>query len=225
MPTTLLHPYCTLAQVQAECENNDPECREAFHVAINSASRWIDWHCRRDFLYHDHTTEPLSVKQSWLARHVIYLPWPILSLTEVKTGYGANLTALAAGEYSFENPLHGATSRIFRAAPWQPAEAFTRLVPPERVFELPPAITLKGDFGYAPALTGEGEEATVDPTRPSPALPSPINRACTVLAAVWSGKARKDIVDASGTRQSVAMKNVPTQIMEMLCGFQLPLPP
>jgi hypothetical protein len=78
---------------------------------------------------------------------------------------------------------------------------------------IPRRIEITGTFGYALA----------DTATPSPEIPQEIATACAVIAAVRSGKARKEIIDFSGQRQALTLKTIPKDVMEMLGRFRIAL--
>jgi hypothetical protein len=218
MPTALSYPYCTLADVQAECRNSSTEFHDDLLAAINSASRYIDEHCRRDFLYHNHASTALEIRPEWVAEDTILLPWPILTLTEIKyaDSYGTE-TVLETTNYRAEAPYLSRSGRILRSGRWFSREAYTSVgLLPERVFPMQPRILAKGTFGYAPV---SGSETTA----PSASIPSPVRRACTVIAAVWSGHSKKQVVMPGGGAESVTTKTVPKEAMDLLNRYAIPV--
>jgi hypothetical protein len=216
----LLNPYCTLAEVQAECQNVDPDDADTLRTAINTASRWIDWHCRRDFLFHDHAASPVEVLPSWVAGDSIYLPWPVLTLTAISIGGRmGDAVTLEAGTYFVEPNTLSATGKIVRAGRWRGDDAFSIGPAPRRMSNFPSRILLTGTFGYTPATAGSPAVAVTN--APSPALPADVQRACVVLAAVFSGKSRKDIIGPGGDRQSLVQKNIPKDASDVLARYRV----
>lgn len=205
---TLLNPYCTLEDVQHEASNIDPADAGDLEDQITAASRWVDEYCRRDFLYHDHRTTALEVEPSWVAGQRIYLPWPIISLTEVTVDDEVVDSTL----YRKESTRLSATGVIVRDRDWFPAP--TRVgVGNGNVQGLPPIIRLKGQFGYA--------EAPTDPaTTPSPDLPKAVVQAAAVAAAVFSGLLKREFTNLGGERQSVTMREVPKGVLAALGPYR-----
>lgn len=220
----LLSPYCTVKDVQVETQNSDPTEVDEFMRAINNASRWIDSYCHRDFLYHDHTANALVIPDHWCAGNVIYLPMPIKTLTEIKVVESdGTSTIIPSTDYRSESDPIAGTATVTRAGRWTAPDSYnTTGLLPERVLGLPRRIEMKGTFGYSPAVD-DNTPATVnfDPNAvPSPEIPAEISQACAVVAAIRSGKMRKEIVDFGGQRQSVTLRNIPKDTMESINRFR-----
>ena len=87
---TLVNPYCTRAEVQAELKNADTAqaVLDDIDSAINGAARWIDNYLHRTFYTLDYRTTAKTYHQH--SREVIgdmvVLPGPVTSLSEVKLG-------------------------------------------------------------------------------------------------------------------------------------------
>lgn len=204
MSTQLLNPYCTLKAAQIEAGNSDGEAAPDFLVEINKASRWLDEHCQRDFLFHDHTTTSLVVQEAWCAGNVIFLPWPVITLTEIKVA-GA---VLDPGSYRHSRRPQSATEKILRSGNWLDSTE------PGASSALPPLIELKGTFGFAPAAT--------NPTStPSPDIPASISQACAAIAAIRSGNVRREITGPGGTREAITVRNVPQSILDSLKPYRI----
>jgi hypothetical protein len=216
-------PYCTVRDVQDETLHGASDHIETFTKAINQASREIDWFCRRDFLFHDHTSQAFSVPAHMCQENVITLPWPVITITEVKVIVPPDSGAvLDPSEYQHENFLLSASSKIYRAGRWRSGEEFTKAgILPSRSNRLPTRIELKGTFGYLPAQ----KNSTHDFTAPSPSIPAEIRHACACLAGVRSGRHKKEIVDRSGDRQTVTLRSLPRDVEAMLMRFQVPILP
>lgn len=208
--TALLNPYCLLRDVQAEASNTYPDDANDFLVEINKASRWIDQHCRRDFLFHNHASAALTVPASWCAGNVIFLPWPIITLTEI-TVEGITLPADA---YAFENVPGETSGKIYRNADWLARDSYGVGLQAEKVISLPLRIQLTGTFGYRLAET--------TPTAvPSPDIPADITQACAVIAAVRSGKLKREItVAGGGARETITVRSIPKDTMATLSRYR-----
>lgn len=222
----LVNPYCTLDDVQKELQNNDADEVPSLLTAINQASRAIDWYCGRDFMYHDHTTTPLTVLNIWCSANIIYLPWPVIELSEVTVADGFGVPAiLPVSDYGFiRNPL-SPTGQVIRSGRWLAGDLYSDSgLLSLRTYGMPRQITLKGKFGYALAVdpaapsTTPGFSATAVP---SPNIPMDISIACTVIASVRSGKARRDLVDFSGNRTSQTLRTVPKDVMAMVMRYKM----
>ena len=201
---TLLNPYCTLRDAQAEAGNtNSDDARDLLHE-INKASRWIDEHCHRDFLFHNHAATPLVVHESWCAGNVIYLPWPVITLTEVKVGG----VVLASAEYRTSLRPGSATAKIERNGSWLPGPSSSLALTTESL-AMAPLIELRGTFGFAPA-------DTAPTSTPSPNLPATIVQACAAIAAIRSGLVKREVTGLSGQREAITVRSVPKAILESL---------
>ena len=197
MSTALKNPYCTLVGVQTETSNDTPGDADQFRSEINAASRWIDDYCRRDFLFHDHSATPLVVRSAWCASNIIFLPMPVITLTKI-TVDGVELSQDA---YIFENSSPRSTAQIIRGARW--------LDPSVRY--LPARIELTGTFGYTPAATDSDISAD---------LPQEIVTLCRVLAAIRSGKVRREFTSPDGSRQVATVRNLPPDILSTLNRYR-----
>lgn len=201
---TLLHPYCTLRDAQAEAGNTNADDARDLLQEINKASRWLDEYCHRDFLFHDHTAAPLVVHESWCAGNVLYLPWPVLTLTEIKIGG----VVLAPAEYRWSLRPGSATAKIERNGTWLPAPSSSVALAGEAI-TMAPLIELRGTFGFAPASTAP--EST-----PSPSIPATITQACAAIAAIRSGLVKREITGFGGQREAITVRSVPKAILESL---------
>lgn len=194
----LLNPYCTVAKVRSELRNSIAS-GQAGHVtdpviedAINAASRLIDEHKGRDYLYHNHSVTPLHIGRHSEAvfGDTLFLPYrPIITLTVVEvqgetwtvdedyvvSADGESLVSIARDAW----PV-GAT-----------AEYWTQLT---------------GTFGYLQAA------ATDVPT----GLPARIEKACVIIAANLTGYAQKDVRGLDGAPVSILDKTIPKEAMRLL---------
>lgn len=213
MPTALLNPYCTLDDVKAECKIVSTDRNDELSTAINSASRAIDERCRRDFLFRDHSSSAYRVPSSCIAENKLFLPFPVITLTEVKlVATDGTETVLAAEDYEYENG--DGLAILTRDGRWLLEDGFSGDgLLPRRTHSRPSRIYLKGTFGYTWAVA----------TAPAATLPFNIRRACTVIAAVWSGYSMKQIVGAGGTVESVSQKTIPKEALELLNKYELSL--
>lgn len=213
MSVTLVNPYCLLSDVQAEAQNSKSEDADRFSTEINKASRWIDEYCRRTFLYYDNSVTPLVADLNWCAGHVMYIPMPIIQLTKIVV----DGTEMDASSFVFSNTHERRTSRIIRFGRWVPEAAVVGTIQPRRILSLPTKIELYGKFGFAPAITNN----TPDTTKPSPDIPQQISTACQIIAAIRSGKVRREFVDPSGNRQIASVSKLPTDVLASLDTFKV----
>lgn len=179
--------YCTLAQVQADIRNTSAPVAE-LEAGIIAASRWIDRHTGRDFLFHDHTASPLVLwgSDALVSPDMLLFPYsPVILLTEVAD---ANGTLVEGEDYRIDGGY--------------------RLLPIGREFSTAPTATytLTGTFGYAETSPGSGTFA----------VPDHIARAAVMLAATLSGHQRKDVVGLDGQRTTVTDRTIPKEVFSLL---------
>lgn len=185
----LLNPYCTVAQVQDEIDNDDSGLSGQIEQAINHASRVIDRHKRRDFFLHDYTSAPLQLSNfdDAVFGNQLFLPYaPVITLTQVEE-CGDVLTLNE--DYVIKN---GILWRL--SADWSIGE------PPDDV------IKLTGKFGY-----DQASSAAV-PT----GIPLDITQACILIAAAFSGNNKKEIIGLDGNKEEVIDKKIPKTAMDLL---------
>lgn len=192
MAESLKYPYCTLLSVQEETRNSVSSNEDKMIKAINLASRQIDSFCRRDFLFHDHASDLYQVKTNQVIGNKIYLPWPVLTLTEVVVGGGA----LDPDSYFFENGE--ATAMIM----------FDRDLPSIRPSR---RIQFRGTFGYPFSVE--------NPETNPPEIPEAVSRAATLIASAWSGENRKDQVGLDGSKVSILDNTIPAEAKTLLQKF------
>lgn len=189
----------------------DTNLENWFKDCINAASRAVDEFTQKDFKIHDHASTALSVLRRWVIGNTIWLPWPIVTLTEVKENnivvdpawyyYEVGRQSIAritnslpvalgmpvVGEFSSDGDTIGAGPR------WTtPGGVFT--------------LTVKGTFGYTATTT-----ADVPPT-----LPPTVRRATTLIAAAWTMWNRKEVVGMEGSRQSILDSRLPKEALLLL---------
>jgi|SRR6185503_10888249 len=215
MATTLFYPYTSLAAVQQETKNRDSDKEDWFKECINNASRIIEEELRRDFRFHDHTSSALTVKSSWFAGQEIFLPWPILTLTEVKINED---DALSSDDYIYENGALNKGNAVIRrrGAGWGSdadviiiggslfdSEEYGSLDRPTKAYpdRTLTKVYLKGTFGYA-LVSSSTAVTPVD-------IPEKVKRAATLTAAAISGYMRKEIMGMDGERQSLMDTRIP----------------
>jgi len=190
---SLYQPYTTIADVQNELKNTTDAARAKIESAINAASRAIEDFCNRDFLFHDYSEDGYLVPLGDIILKTIYLPWPVITLTSIE--YDG--TALEAEDYK----VAGRT-RILTMDDYTPPEG-----------DIDTKVTLYGTFGYA--LDED------DPTGvPPPSLDHHIRRACTLIAAAWSGEMRKQQVGLDGTKVELIDNRIPQEAKLLLNRFK-----
>lgn len=125
--------YCSLGAVQRETGNSNSDNDVWFTECITGASRWIDDYCLRDFGTHDHATTAYQVPWSEVISDTLFVPWPIITLTEVKVGE----TVIPVADYFFE--VGRRSIRKLDGSLWSKTDG---------------VITLAGTFGYASPPSG-----------------------------------------------------------------------
>lgn len=187
MPEVLANPYCSLDDVQKELRNTDEVLEDTIIVAINQASRFIDDHCETDFLFHDYSASAYTVPRKRVIADSIFLPWPIVTLTEV----------ISDGD-SFDmgdDIYYEVGGREIQSLDGDFADYPCTL-----------AVTVKGTFGY------EADSAT----EVAATLPPHVRRAATLIAAAWTGRYQKEQVSADGLVQQLLLTDVPQEALRLL---------
>lgn len=181
-------PYCSLADVQHECGNDDADKVAVMEDCINRASRRAEEVCHRDWTYHNHASSPLSVESGWLLGDSVFFPWPIITLTEVSLEgvvkptdewYVSN--GILVGSTDWNNRFPFGVSNYFQ---------------------------VKGTFGYPHP----------DLAAPPPTCPANVRRAVALTAAVWSGYYSRQFKDHEGMVQSVLTTSIPPEAHRLLSG-------
>ena len=187
-------PYCTLLNLQDETKNNDADSDAAaltrHEDAINTASRMVEEWTHRDFTIHDHSSTALTVAEKYIAQDSIYLPWPVLTLTEITV----DGTVLPTDEWK-----QVGSYEIRRIEDW-----------PSIPFDDATFIQIKGTFGYL------HPDLTTIPT----GLPATVQRATTIIAATISGDYRKDLMDRDGGVQQIGVTDIPKEAKMLLRKFR-----
>lgn len=188
--TTLVRPYCTLEDVQEITGNDDPDSVERLLRAINSASRMVEDECSRDFWFHDHATEGLKIEKAAVIGTTVFLPFPVLTLTEVTIdGEVADLEAI---EFVVGEPY------LKQSTSWG-SYPFTSV------------MILKGTFGYelpAPVV----DTMLAPPTN----IPESIRRSTSLIAAAFSGLWNRERIGQDGSRDSMLETRVPSEVATLL---------
>jgi hypothetical protein len=222
-------PYTTLARVQQETRNPDAEKADIMNDAINLASRAVDDYCRRDFGYHDFSETEMVVPSNWATKNIIWFPWPIITLT----GLAKEGVLIPTTEYVFFPG--GENVRYWNElADWFYIGSSGNMIDMPQVDWIsrgplgpsgwnwdreslrPPMITLSGTFGYPPAQGQSGPDYTQVP----PTLPPAIIRATTMIAAVFSGEMRKEVMGPDGTKESLFTNTIPPTAKQLLAKWR-----
>jgi hypothetical protein len=188
-------PYCTLQQLQDRIRNEDADTSNvvlARHEdAITRASRMIEGWCHTDWTFHDYTSPKLVPSNKWIIGDTIYVPWRILTLTEVEIdGHVEN-----PDDWGFE--LH--SKAILYTDVW-----------PKIPLDNANYIRLTGTFGYLHP----------DLTAPPTDLPEAVREACIITAAALSGDYRREVTTVEGGKQDLLTTEVPEEAKKLLKRFR-----
>ena len=190
MPESLSFPYCTLEDVRNETRNIDPSIEETLKVAINLASRSIDNITKRDFLFHDYSSEAYAVPDEFIYEKEFFLPWQIITLTEIN--------------------VSGVTSHVFRQDyNFRIGSRRVRMRGKIITDEIEDYLEVKGTFGH--------EYSSED--SPAESLPQSVRRAATLIAAAWSSYNLKEQVALDGSKVELLDSRIPKEAMDLLKPF------
>lgn len=190
MPVALLNPYCTLAQLREELKNSDAANDDVFNRSINEASRWVDDYTGRDFFEHAYVAVPLEIDKhdDLIFDELLFLPYkPILTLqTVIEAG-----VALAVNVDYIQKP-----------------EVLVRIGGKWFAGELPAdRIKLTGWFGY---------DQDANPAVVPLDIPEQVRKATLIVAAVFSGQYRKEVVGLDGQKTVIEQRTIPDTVKDML---------
>jgi hypothetical protein len=208
MSVALDQPYCSLLDVQKETKNSGIELTDWYHTCINTASRWVEEHCRRDFRFHDYSEIPLVVQRRWVMGDTVYLPWPILTLTKL---------------WVYSDRTIGKTSSDL----WAAADYYAEI---DERKQLGKISSESGDFGPYPFKLNMELEGTfgylnadddgIDETTIPLGLPTSIRKATAVIAATISMERRLEQTNLEGNRIELIELNIPTDVYKMLNKYR-----
>ena len=156
--------------------------------AIHAASRWVDRYKGRDFVYHNHSSSPLVLRGS--DRDVgerVVLPALAPIITLTKVEVNDEEWIAGTDFYQEEDFALHAINRYWP----QTADG---------------TVKLTGTFGYPERA---GNAGVFD-------APSNIARATIMMAAAISGHMRKDVLGLDGNIQSIADRDVPKPVRDLL---------
>lgn len=202
---SLVNPYCTVAQVQAELSNTASALAVAggeLEDAINQVSRHIDNWMGRDYYQHDYSSTPLKFNgrnTESVIGDTLWLKYsPIILLTTVTVN----------GEVWVED------TDFIRVED----EKGSRLISLNGNFclstsDLTERIELIGKFGYVQA------SSAAVPT----GIPLTITKAAILGAAALSGHNQKEVVSPTGDKSTVVSKDFPKAFYELLGKRYRPL--
>lgn len=194
----LSKPYCTVAEVKSYTGDSDittSTCEDA----INHASRFVEQHCRRSFWYQDHSSTAFTVDYRDITPEIIYLPFPIITLTEVKQ----EDTVLDADSYT------GMSDGRIRLR--KNSSSIWRVISREKyLFNDELDITIKGTFGYTISGT------TAPPTDED--FPAAVRRATIIIASSFTDENEEANIFGQGT--PIPVKDVPDEAYKLLKEFR-----
>lgn len=185
------HPYCTLDDVKRELrwKLDDVSKDSDLELAVGAASRFVEAHLRRDFRQHDHTAEPLTIRDDRAYGRDLRLPfYPILSLGEVVTPD----KPLSEGTDFYVIPETGVLRRFSGDWPLTSASDST--------------VTVSGMFGFLEPIPGT----------PPTGLPEHVRRATAMIAAALSGYLRREQIAPDGSRQDLPTREIPKTAFTLL---------
>lgn len=200
MSYALVNPYISVEELAEELKAAVPESgsetEDKYKRAIWRASRWVDEYTREDYFKYDHTVTPIELDQFskgvYDAR--IFLPRkPVISIIELLVGE----TVLDdETEYRVDAEAGIIYSLIGDWAPRRPGAT----------------IKIYGTFGYAQA------SSSAVPT----GLPGKVVIATRLIAAVYTGDAKKELYGLDGQINEIATVEIPKQVFQIL-GKQMPI--
>ena len=192
----LSDPYCTLLQLQKEIKNTDADDESdvlAWHEdCINRASRMVDELTQRDFIYHDYSSDPLVVPPEWVCGRRIYLPWPVITLTQI----------VVDDEVEDNDDWKAFPGKV-------EIIGYTDWPKPDDYLDVEDLIQLTGTFGYV-----QGDGSTAPPT--DPAFPESVRRATVLIAASLTGDNRKEVAGLDGSKVSLMDTRIPEEAYKLL---------
>ena len=194
----LSKPYCTVADVKSYTGDSDlgtGTCEEA----INYASRFVEQHCRRSFWYQDHSSTAFTVDYRDITPEIIYLPWPIITLTEVKQEDSVLEADAYTGMSDGRIRLRKNSKSIWRAISRN-----------KYLFKDELDITIKGTFGYPISGT------TAPPTDAD--FPASVRRATVIIASAFTDENEEVNIFGQGT--PIPQKDIQEEAFKLLKEYR-----
>ena len=194
----LSKPYCTVADVKSYTGDSDlgtGTCEEA----INYASRFVEQHCRRSFWYQDHSSTAFTVDYRDITPEIIYLPWPIITLTEVKQEDSVLEADAYTGMSDGRIRLRKNSKSIWRAISRN-----------KYLFNDELDITIKGTFGYTISGT------TAPPTDAD--FPASVRRATVIIASAYTDENEEVNIFGQGT--PIPQKDIQEEAFKLLKEYR-----
>ena len=194
----LSKPYCTVADVKSYTGDSDlgtGTCEEA----INYASRFVEQHCRRSFWYQDHSSTAFTVDYRDITPEIIYLPWPIITQTEVKQEDSVLEADAYTGMSDGRIRLRKNSKSIWRAISRN-----------KYLFNDELDITIKGTFGYTISGT------TAPPTDAD--FPASVRRATVIIASAFTDENEEVNIFGQGT--PIPQKDIQEEAFKLLKEYR-----
>ena len=194
----LSKPYCTVADVQSytgDSSISTSTCEDA----INNASRFVEQHCRRSFWYQDYTSSHFTIDYRDITPEMIFLPWPIITLTEVKQEDSVLETDAYTGMSDGRIRLRKNSSSY-----WQSIRRN------KYQFNAELDIKIKGTFGYA--ISG----VTAPPTDAD--FPASVRRATIIIASAFTDENEEAAIFGQGN--PIPIKDIPEEAHKLLKEYR-----
>ena len=194
----LSNPYCTVADVKSYTGDSDLGTGPC-EAAINYASRFVEQHCRRSFWYQDHSSTAFTVDYRDITPEIIYLPWPIITLTEVKQEDSVLEADAYTGMSDGRIRLRKNSKSIWRAISRN-----------KYLFNDELDITIKGTFGYTISGT------TAPPTDAD--FPASVRRATVIIASAFTDENEEVNIFGQGT--PIPQKDIQEEAFKLLKEYR-----
>ena len=194
----LSKPYCTVADVQSytgDSSISSSTCENA----INYASRFVEQHCRRSFWYQDYSSSAYTIDYRDVTDEIIYLPWPIITLTEVKQ----ETTVLETGSYT---GMSDGRIRLRKNS----SSVWDHVSRNQYKFNTELDITIKGTFGYTVSGT------TAPPTDAD--FPASVRRAVIIIASAFTDENEESPIYGQGV--PIPIKDIPEEAYKLLKEYR-----
>ncbi len=190
--TVLVRPYCTLQSVQEVTGNSEEDGIEKTLRSINEASRLIEDQCGAGFWFYDHTSTPFKVPQGSVIGKVAFLPFPVLSLTEVTVD--GIVVDLAETDIDVGEPYVSSLVTDWGGSPFSGK------------------MLIKGTFGYVMSPPDPNNGLALPPSN----LPESVRRACMLMAASMSGLWHRERVGIDGEKTTMLETRIPAEVDSLL---------
>ena len=196
----LFHPYCTSSDVTGHTKNSDIPA-STVENSINMASRIVEEYTKRLYHVYDFTATAYKVPNiDFIDGKYIYLPFPVISLSEVK----CEDEIIPLADVSFaEKPANYQTRSVIEIVQTVTYDFLQQTSEVKKT-----NAQLKGVFGFQANSDNEVPDDT--------AFPAGIRRACLLAAATFTEFNRKEQVTLDGDRTSIAEYKIPDEAKHIL---------